>query len=78
MLLLKCHFSVHSQLYQNVFTGTKLVDWLIEVGLANERSDGILYGRMLLDGAVIEHITGNHHFLDMPYFYRYTTEEFLE
>ena len=56
--------------YENVFTGTEFIDWLIEVGLANERSEGVTYGRRLLDGGVLEHVTGEHHFMDMPYFYR--------
>ena len=63
--------SVHSQLYKDVFTGTELVDWLIEVGLAIERSEAVGYGKRLLDGGIIEHVSGNHHFLDMAYMYRY-------
>ena len=63
--------SVHSQLYKDVFTGTELVDWLIEVGLANERSEAVGYGKRLLDGGIIEHVSRNHHFLDMAYMYRY-------
>ena len=72
------NFSCHSKIYRDVFTGTELIDWLLEVGLANERSEGVVYGRRLLEGAVIEHVTGNHHFQDMAYFYRLVKLESLE
>ncbi len=57
-------------MYQDVFTGGELIDWLLDVGLIKERSEGVLYGRKLLEGSVIEHVTNKHHFLDMTYFYR--------
>ena len=59
------------RLYRNVFLGTHLVDWLLQVGLALDRAAAVQYGRHLLAGRVIEHIAKKHHFQDLPYFYRF-------
>ena len=57
--------------YQSVIVGTELVDWLILVGLAHDRSQGVRYGRHLLAGRIIRHISNDHHFHDQPYFYTF-------
>ncbi|XP_074658846.1 lysosomal cholesterol signaling protein-like [Tubulanus polymorphus] len=59
------------RLYRNVFTGTDLVDWLLRVGLASGRMEAIAYGRRLLLSRVLHHVTREHLFYDLPYFYRF-------
>ena len=59
------------RLYRDVFLGTHLVDWLLQVGLASDRTAAVEYGRHLLAGRVIEHIVKKHHFQDLPYFYHF-------
>ncbi|XP_042861951.1 integral membrane protein GPR155-like [Penaeus japonicus] len=58
-----------------VFGGKELVDWLLMVGLARDRTDAIKYGRQLLQGRVIRHIDNLHHFHDQPLFYTFNTGE---
>ncbi|XP_070564752.1 lysosomal cholesterol signaling protein-like [Ptychodera flava] len=58
------------RVYKNVFRGNTFVDWLIEVGLAKDRSDAVEYGGRLLLGSVIQHVKKEHHFHDRPYFYQ--------
>ncbi|GAB6023980.1 hypothetical protein CHUAL_008706 [Chamberlinius hualienensis] len=55
--------------YDSVFCGNELVDWLLIVGLAHDRSEAIKYGRHLLSGRIIRHAENQHHFFDLPYFY---------
>lgn len=61
---------VHS--YTAAFTGRNLIDWLLEVGLCQDRGEGLTYGRHLLTGGVIEHVHQDHHFYDLPYLYHFT------
>ena len=58
-------------MYRNVFRGDHLVDWLVEVGLGSSRADAVRYGNVLLQGRVIKHCTEEHHFYDLPYYYRF-------
>lgn len=67
-------FRERLRLYRDVFLGTHLVDWLIEVGLAADRPDAVCYGQRLLQGRVLEHIMRKHNFQDLPYFYHFTEE----
>ncbi|XP_066917308.1 lysosomal cholesterol signaling protein-like isoform X2 [Clytia hemisphaerica] len=62
--------------FEGVFTGTCLIDWLLEEGLITDRADGIKYGNMLLRGRVIEHCLQEHYFYDLPYFYQFTGRAF--
>ncbi|XP_077866732.1 lysosomal cholesterol signaling protein-like [Saccoglossus kowalevskii] len=61
----------HLRVYKGVFRGSAFVDWLLEVGLAKDRSDAGKYGNRLLLGRVIEHVKQEHHFHDRSYFYRF-------
>ncbi|KAK7110797.1 lysosomal cholesterol signaling protein-like isoform X2 [Littorina saxatilis] len=61
--------------YQNVFTGAELCDWLIEAGLAMDKAEAVAYGRRLLLGRVIAHVTGVHHFQHSPFFYTFVDSE---
>lgn len=68
------------QRYKSVFTGQDMCNWLIEVGLARDRSEAVTYAQSLLIGQVLRHVTNEHHFHDMPYFYQFTDidpDEFL-
>ncbi|XP_052804651.1 integral membrane protein GPR155-like [Mya arenaria] len=64
--------------YNKVFCGTSLCDWLQEVGLVHTRGEAVSYGRTLLRGRVICHVTEEHDFHDMPYFYRFLEEDEIE
>ncbi|GFN92004.1 integral membrane protein gpr155 [Plakobranchus ocellatus] len=55
----------------NVFTGTAMCDWLIECGLAADRSAAVEYGCHLVLGRVISHIASQQNFHDALYFYRF-------
>ncbi|XP_053656255.1 lysosomal cholesterol signaling protein isoform X2 [Cherax quadricarinatus] len=58
-----------------VFGGKELVDWLLMVGLAHDRTDAVKYGRQLLQGGIIRHIDNLHHFHDQPLFYTFRFNE---
>ena len=60
----------HLRTYENVFTGTELVNWLLSKQLANSREDAVSYGEILLQGQIIEHVTQEHYFHDENYFYQ--------
>lgn len=61
--------------YDHVFCGSRLCDWLIKVGLCHDRAEAINYGRTLTIGQIISHVANEHHFQDMPYFYRFIDED---
>lgn len=61
--------------YENVFTGVEMCDWLIGAGLAGDQAEAVAYGRHLLLGRVIAHVTGDHHFQCSPFFYRFVDED---
>lgn len=52
--------------YKHVFTGTALVNWLLENNLSQDRSDALQYGTHLLYGRVITHIHNTQLFCDKP------------
>lgn len=52
------------KVYKKVFYGTTFVDYLMEVGLARDRTEAIKYGKRLIDGRVMRHINNCHHFAD--------------
>ena len=60
----------HLRTYEDVFTGTELVDWLLNKQLVNTREDAVSYGDILLQGQVIEHVRQEHYFHDENYFYQ--------
>ncbi|KAK3108383.1 hypothetical protein FSP39_006715 [Pinctada imbricata] len=67
--------SYHLREYKQVFTGIEMCDWLIEVGLAHDRGEAVAYGKTLLIGQIICHVTKEHNFHDMPYFYKFVDSE---
>lgn len=60
------------RMYQDVFAGSDLVDWLLREGIAATREEGTEYGHSLLLGRVLTHVTNEHYFYDDRYFYRFT------
>lgn len=59
------HHSQNSQsLPQRVFRGSDLVDWLVERGLCTGRGDAQIYGRILQQGRVLDHVLGQYSFMD--------------
>lgn len=55
------------------FLGCELVEWLQQVGLAQDPGEAVLYGKRLQDGGVLQHIKQEHDFLDSPLYYYFMT-----
>ncbi|CAL1582310.1 unnamed protein product [Knipowitschia caucasica] len=54
------------------FVGSELVDWLLQVGLALDRGEAVLYGTRLQSGGVLRHVNHQHSFQDSLLFYCFT------
>uniref|UniRef100_A0A673Y1T3 G protein-coupled receptor 155 n=1 Tax=Salmo trutta TaxID=8032 RepID=A0A673Y1T3_SALTR len=48
----------------DTFLGTELVEWLLQVGLSQDRGEALLYGGRLQQGGVLQHITQEYGFQD--------------
>lgn len=59
------------KVYKKVFYGSIFTDYLIEVGLARDRTEAIKYGKRLIDGRVMRHINNCHHFADKKLLYTF-------
>ncbi|GAB0095583.1 integral membrane protein GPR155 [Sergentomyia squamirostris] len=57
--------------YRRVFFGNTLVDWLINVGLANDRTEATKYAKNLIDGRVLRHVNNVYHFYDKNLLYTF-------
>ena len=57
--------------YKSVFTGSELVDWLVQPGLVPSREEGVEYGHALMQGRVLAHVQEEHYFHDSGYFYQF-------
>lgn len=57
----------------NCFLGCDLVDWLQQVGLAQDRGEAVLYGTRLHHGGVLQHIKQEYDFQDSSLYYRFMT-----
>uniref|UniRef100_A0A3B4FMV3 G protein-coupled receptor 155a n=1 Tax=Pundamilia nyererei TaxID=303518 RepID=A0A3B4FMV3_9CICH len=53
------------------FLGCELVEWLLQVGLAQDRGEAVLYGMQLQQGGVLQHIKQEYSFQDSPLYYRF-------
>lgn len=65
-----------SSLARAPFHGHRLVDWLLDAGLARNREEGVLYGRRLLDGGLLRPARSEErvaHFYDGPYNYVFSS-----
>ncbi|XP_011502074.1 PREDICTED: integral membrane protein GPR155 [Ceratosolen solmsi marchali] len=75
--LLKCQARIAAcrrhllRTYTGVFTGSDLVSWLIEAGIASDREEATYYGRCLLDSRVLNHIDSTQHFYDRNFLYTF-------
>ncbi|XP_009994464.1 PREDICTED: integral membrane protein GPR155 [Chaetura pelagica] len=54
-----------------IFFGCDLVNWLMQVGLASDRGEAVMYGDRLMTGGVIQHITNEFEFRDEYLYYRF-------
>ncbi|NWV25230.1 GP155 protein, partial [Origma solitaria] len=54
-----------------IFFGCDLVNWLMQVGLASDRGEAVMYGDRLLKGGVIQHITNEFEFRDEYLYFRF-------
>lgn len=70
-LLFFLSFRYRLRKYKSVFRGDRLVNWLLEVGLATDRQAAVHYGNCLILGRVICHVTQAHFFYDSPYLYKF-------
>lgn len=59
------------RVYKKVFFGNEFVDWLIEVGLAHDRMQGVHYAKRLVDGRILRHINNVYHFYDKNLLYAF-------
>ncbi|XP_041662814.1 integral membrane protein GPR155-like [Cheilinus undulatus] len=53
------------------FLGCELVEWLQQVGLAQDIGEAVLYGTRLQQGGVLQHINQEHGFQDSRLHYRF-------
>ncbi|XP_021452868.2 integral membrane protein GPR155 isoform X1 [Oncorhynchus mykiss] len=56
----------------DTFLGSELVEWLLQVGLSQDRGEALLYGIRLLQGGVLQHITQEYSFKDGNLHYCFT------
>ncbi|NXO08066.1 GP155 protein, partial [Oriolus oriolus] len=54
-----------------IFFGCDLVNWLMQVGLASDRGEAVVYGERLLKGGIVQHITNEFEFRDEYLYYRF-------
>ncbi|XP_071388033.1 lysosomal cholesterol signaling protein [Centroberyx affinis] len=54
------------------FLGCELVEWIQQVGLAQDRGEAVLYGTQLQQGGVLQHIKQKYGFEDSRLYYRFT------
>ncbi|XP_041806522.1 integral membrane protein GPR155 [Chelmon rostratus] len=53
------------------FLGCELVEWLQQVGLAQDHGEAVLYGTRLQQGGVLQHIKQEYDFQDSRLYYRF-------
>lgn len=59
----------HCHVYKEAFYGTTFVNWLITVGLANDRRAAINFANYLVDGGILHHINDIKNFYDRDIIY---------
>ncbi|XP_040004282.1 integral membrane protein GPR155 isoform X2 [Xiphias gladius] len=55
------------------FLGCELVEWLQQVGLAQDHGEAVLYGMRLQQGGVLQHIKQEYDFQDSSFYYCFMT-----
>ncbi|XP_036416052.1 DEP domain-containing mTOR-interacting protein [Colossoma macropomum] len=58
-------------LYKRCFAGFQLIDWLLQNGEAESRSEGVELSRTLLEHGIIQHVSLKHHFFDSGLLYQF-------
>ncbi|KAF9977679.1 vacuolar membrane-associated protein iml1 [Actinomortierella ambigua] len=65
----------HLRVYNSVFLGNEVVDWLIHNFVDIEtREEATDFGKKLFDKGLFIHCLGKHHFIDGHYFYQFSGE----
>ncbi|KAG0259372.1 vacuolar membrane-associated protein iml1 [Mortierella polycephala] len=65
----------HLRVYNSVFLGNEVVDWLIYNFVdIDMRDEAIEFGKKLFDKGLFIHCLGKHHFMDGHYFYQFSGE----
>ncbi|KAG0365302.1 hypothetical protein BC939DRAFT_478587 [Gamsiella multidivaricata] len=65
----------HLRVYNSVFLGNEVVDWLIHNFVDIEtREEATDFGKKLFDKGLFIHCLGKHHFMDGHYFYQFSGE----
>ncbi|KAF9151919.1 vacuolar membrane-associated protein iml1 [Linnemannia schmuckeri] len=65
----------HLRVYNSVFLGNEVVDWLIHHFVDIEtREEATEFGKKLFDKGLFIHCLGKHHFMDGHYFYQFSGE----
>ncbi|KAF9274064.1 vacuolar membrane-associated protein iml1 [Mortierella alpina] len=65
----------HLRVYNSVFLGNEVVDWLIHnFSDIDTRDEATEFGKKLFDKGLFIHCLGTHHFLDGHYFYQFSGE----
>lgn len=60
---------VNGQLYKDAFYGTTFVNWLIRVGLVNDRREGVSYANLLIDYQILRNVNNIQYFHDKEVIY---------
>ncbi|XP_070831792.1 lysosomal cholesterol signaling protein [Chaetodon trifascialis] len=56
---------------EDCFLGSELVEWLQQVGLAQDHGEAVLYGTRLQQGGVLQHIKQEYDFQDSHLYYQF-------
>ncbi|KAF9572963.1 vacuolar membrane-associated protein iml1 [Mortierella alpina] len=65
----------HLRVYNSVFLGNEVVDWLIHnFSDIDTRDEATEFGKKLFEKGLFIHCLGTHHFLDGHYFYQFSGE----
>ncbi|CAK8697984.1 lysosomal cholesterol signaling protein-like isoform X2 [Clavelina lepadiformis] len=57
--------------YSNVLRGSDLCSWLVDVGLASDRNEAVIYGQDLMMGRLLKHVSDKQFFYDSQYLYEF-------
>lgn len=60
--------------YKKTFVGSEAVQWLVTSGIADNRTDAVGLGQLLLDSGYIEHCLREHDFKDDTLYYRFIAD----
>ncbi|KAM3877947.1 DEP domain-containing mTOR-interacting protein [Diretmus argenteus] len=61
----------HGVAYQRSFPGCQLIDWLLQNGEAESRSQGLELCRALQEHGIIQHVSRKHNFFDSGLLYQF-------